>query len=159
VRPEPGEPAPTHDVSIDEVEARPTAIIRATTTWQEYPRLWPQLSGEVWVCLRAGGVNRGCPNVMLYLDDVPTVEVGVWLKVPCELNGRVVASTLPSGRVARVLHRGPYDRLGEAYEAVHAEVAARRERTTRTHWEIYGPHRDDPAELETELFWLLEPRS
>ena len=24
-----------------------------------------------------------------------------------------------------------------------------------TRWEIYGPHDDDPAQLTTELYWLL----
>jgi len=146
------------EVTIADIDARPTAVVRATTTWREYPRLWPQLSAEVWACLRAGGVARGCPNVMLYLDDTPNVEVGVWLRVPCELSGRVVASTLPPGRVARIVHRGPYERLGDAYEALHSACAAAGERPTRTHWEIYGPHRDEPEELEVELFWLLEPR-
>lgn len=28
-------------------------------------------------------------------------------------------------------------------------------RRTGTKWEIYGPHRDDPAELTTEVSWLL----
>jgi len=33
--------------------------------------------------LRAGGINSGCRNVMLYWDDVPRVEVGVELSRPC----------------------------------------------------------------------------
>lgn len=146
-----------YEVTIAEVEARPTAVLRATTTWLEYAALWPRLSGEVWACLRAGGVNRGCPNIMLYLDDVPNVEVGVWLRVACELTGRVVRSSLPAGRAATTVHRGPYDRLADAYRALLDECAASGERPTRTRWEIYGPHRDDPAELTTQIFWMLEP--
>lgn len=148
-----------HEVSIDDIEARPTAVIRATTSWRSLPIVWPQLLGEVWACLRSGGVDRGCPNVMLYLDDLPHVEVGVWLRVPCELVEPVVRSSLPAGRVARTVHRGPYDTLGAAYEALLAECAASGERPTRTRWEVYGPHREDPAELTTEVFWLLEPRT
>lgn len=44
-----------YEVSIDEIDARPTAVVGATTTWREYPALWPRLSNEVWACLRAGG--------------------------------------------------------------------------------------------------------
>ena len=69
-----------YEVAIDEVEARPTAVVPATTTWREFGAVWPRLSMEVWAQLRAGGVTSGCPNVMLYLDDTPRVEVGVWLK-------------------------------------------------------------------------------
>ena len=86
-----------YEVSLTEVESRPTAVVAATTTWQEFPTLWGQLLGEVWDCLHAGGIYRGCRNIMLYLDGVPNVEVGVLLDQPCPLTGRVVASALPAG--------------------------------------------------------------
>jgi hypothetical protein len=87
-----------HEVTVAEVGARPTAVVGGATTWQEFPQLWRELSGEVWGCLRAGGIQRGCRNIMLYLDDVPHVEVGVELTQPCPLTGRVVvASALPAG--------------------------------------------------------------
>ena len=89
-----------YQVTMAEVDARPTAVVPATTTWQAFPTLWRELSEEVWACLRAGGVNRGCRNIMLYWDDVPHVEVGVELLVPCPLTGRVIASALPEGQVA-----------------------------------------------------------
>jgi effector-binding domain-containing protein len=144
-----------YEVSVADVAARPTAVVPATTTWPEFPALWRELSGEVWACLRAGGVTRGCPNVMLYLDDVPRVEIGVELRVPCPLTGRVVASSLPAGPVATTVHRGPYAELGEAHQAVHEWCASHGRMLTRTRWEIYGPHREDPAELTTEVYWLL----
>ena len=86
----------SYQVTGTDMTARPTAVIAAATTWQEFPSLWPELLGEVWACLHAGGIRRGCRNVMLYLDDVPHVEVGVELSQPCPLTGRVVASALPS---------------------------------------------------------------
>ncbi len=107
-----------YDVIAQDVMARPTAVVAATTTWQEFPSLWRTLLDEVWTCLRAGGVTRGCPNIMLYWDDVPHVEVGVELRVPCPLTGRVVASTLPAGQVAMTMHRGMYAGLGAAHQAV-----------------------------------------
>lgn len=147
----------TYDVRVEEVAARPTAVIPATTTWQEYPTLWPQLSGEVWACLRAAGVTRGCPNVMLYLDDRPRVEVGVELRVPCQLSGRVVASSLPAGLAATTVHRGPYEGLRSAHRAVLEWCGAHGRAIAGPRWEIYGPHREDPAELTTEVYWLLVP--
>jgi effector-binding domain-containing protein len=145
-----------HEIAVRQVEALPTAVVRATTTWPQFPVAWRELLDEVWTCLRAGEVNRGCPNVMLYLDDTPRVEVGVWLRVPCELTGRVVHSALPAGRAATTVHRGPYQGLGEAHRAVVEWCVANGERLTGIRWEIYGPHRDDPGELTTEIFWLLE---
>ena len=92
-------------MSLIETGSRPTAVVAATTTWQDFPQLWGQLLGEVWDCLHAGGIYRGCRNVMLYLDDVPNVEVGVLLDRPCPLTGRVVASALPAGTAAMTVHR------------------------------------------------------
>jgi effector-binding domain-containing protein len=144
-----------YQVAVADVAARPTAVVAATTTWHEYPALWPELLGEVWACLHADGIRSGCRNVMLYRDDVPHVEVGVELRQPCRLTGRVVASTLPGGRVATTVHRGPYAGLAAAHQAVHDWCAARGDRLTGTRWEVYGPHHDDPAEVWTEVSWLL----
>ena len=146
-----------YEVVVRDVDARPTAVVRTTTTWESWPTEWFAMSSEVWACLRAAGIVRGCPNVMLYLDDVPRVEVGVWLRVECELTGRVVRSALPAGRVAATLHRGSFHEVGDAHRAVIDWCAAHGQRPTGVRWEIYGPHRDDPAELTTEVFWALEP--
>src|SRR5947207_14454339 len=77
----------SYDVTAAEVAARPTAVVAATTTWQEFPTLWRQLLDEVWQCLRASSIERGCRNVMLYRDDTPrvNVEAGGELLQPCTL--------------------------------------------------------------------------
>jgi effector-binding domain-containing protein len=144
-----------YEVTVVDVAARPTAVVTATTTWQEFPTLWQDLSSEVWTCLRAGGVNRGCRNIMLYLDDVPHVEVGVELLVPCPLTGRVVASSLPAGQAAMTVQRGSYAGLGAAHRAVLDWCAAQDRQRAGPRWEVYGPHRDDPAEVWTEVYYLL----
>lgn len=142
-------------VTVTNVAARPTAVVPATTTWREFPTLWRELLDEVWGCLRAGGINRGCRNIMLYWDDVPRVEVGVELLVPCVLTGRVVASSLPAGPVAMTVHRGPYSGLAAAHRAVRDWCAAQGRWATGTRWEVYGPHDDDPARVWTEVYYLL----
>jgi effector-binding domain-containing protein len=149
----------SYQVTVTDVEARPTAVVAATTTWQEFPTLWKGLLDEVWACVRAAGIQRGCRNVMLYrdtgIDGVAHVEVGVELSQPCPLTGRVTASSLPAGQVATTVHRGPYADLGLAHRAVLDWCAAHGRRPTGARWEVYGPHRDDPAELSTEISYLL----
>jgi hypothetical protein len=71
-----------YEVSRADAGSRRTAVVAATTTWPEFPRLWGRLLGEVWDCLHTGGADRGCPNILLYLDGVPNVEVGVLLDQP-----------------------------------------------------------------------------
>ncbi|TWP48418.1 GyrI-like domain-containing protein [Lentzea tibetensis] len=144
-----------HVVELITVAAHPTAVVRAATTWHDFPSLWKGMLDEVWACVHAAGISRGCRNVMLYLDDVPTVEVGVELPESCRLTGRVVASALPAGRVAMTVHRGGYAGLASAHEAVVRWCAAHGQPLAGPRWEVYGPHRDDPAEVTTEVFHLL----
>jgi effector-binding domain-containing protein len=144
-----------HEVIVKDVAARPTAVVAATTTWQEFPTLWRELLDEVWACLRAGGIYRGYRNIMLYLDDTPRVEVGVELLVPCPLTGRVVASALPAGQVVMTTHYGSYAGLGEAHQAIHDWSQEQEPKLAGPRWEVYGPHSDDPAEVWTEVYYLL----
>jgi effector-binding domain-containing protein len=144
-----------YEVSIVDAVSRPTAVVAATTTWQDFPSLWGRLLGEVWDCLRAGRIDRGCRNIMLYLDAVPNVEVGVLLDRPCPLAGRVVASALPAGPAAMTVHRGPFAEVGAAHKAVLNWCSAHGHRPSGIRWEIYGPHNEDPAEQWTEVHWLL----
>src|SRR6266699_4714654 len=127
-------------VTVTDVAPRATAVVAVATTWQEFPTLWKELLDDVWACLRAGGVHRGCRNVMLYLDDVPHVEVGVELNQPRPLTGRVAASALPAGQVAKTVHWGAYAGLGAAHRAVLDWCAASGLRTAGPRWEVYGPH-------------------
>ena len=144
------------DVVLADVDARPTVVVPATTSWPEFPALWQVLLNEVWACLRAGGITRGCRNIMLYLDDVPHVEVGVLLSQACPLTAPVVTSALPAGQAAMTVHRGPYAGLGAAHQAVQDWCAGQGLRTAGPRWEVYGPHDEDPANVWTEVHYLLD---
>lgn len=110
---------------------------------------------QVYECLRRNAsAKQGC-NVMLYLDDVPHVEIGVELIAPCVLDGPVTRSALPAGRVAWTVHRGPYQELGEAYDRIARWCAEQGLALAGPRWEIYGDWREDPAELTTEVHFLL----
>jgi effector-binding domain-containing protein len=135
------------------VPARPTAVVAATTTWNEYPNLWRQLLDEVWAAVRADeGIVPG-RNVMLYLDDKPSVEVGVEVGAPFERIGRVFCSSLPAGRVAMTTHRGSFE-VGAAHQAVVAACARRGLERVGPCWEIYG-HWNKPGDEEVEIYHLV----
>jgi len=144
-----------YPVSVKTVAAQQTAVIAAATTWAEFPTLWPTLLDEVYAFVRSGGATQDGHNVMLYRDDVPNVEVGVQVAGPFEPTGRVVPSLLPAGEVASTVHRGPYDALEEAHVALKAWCQSHRHTLTKVRWEIYGDWHEDPADLETEVCYLL----
>jgi len=148
-------------VTLVRVDSRPTAVVAATTTWTEFPRVWGQLLGEVYEFVRGrpelatGGPGELWQNVMLYKDQRPDVEVGVLVTAPFDPQGRVVASELPGGEVATAIHRGDYARLGETHELVREHVLAQGRELAGPCWEIYGHAAADPAEQETQVFWLV----
>lgn len=144
-----------YPVTVATRTAQPTAVVAAETTWAEYPSLWPKLLDAVYAFVRAGGVSQDGHNVMLYRDDVPNVEVGVQVSGPFEPTGRVIPSVLPAGEVASTVHRGAYDGLDEAHVALRAWCGSHGHKLTGVRWEIYGDWREDPAELETEVCYLL----
>jgi|HubBroStandDraft_3_1064219.scaffolds.fasta_scaffold281577_2 effector-binding domain-containing protein len=151
----------TVQVKFVTVDPRPTAVIGQTTTWEEFPRVWRALLDEVYGFVRGrgdlatGGEGERWQNMMLYKDQRPDVEVGVLVSQPFEPHGRVVCSRLPGGEVATAVHRGDYGGLGATHDAVRAHVSACGCELAGPCWEVYGHWREDPGELETEVFWLL----
>jgi effector-binding domain-containing protein len=148
-------------VTVTTMAARPTAVVRRTTSWHEFPSVWRELLDEVYAYLDAAGLRatQRWNNVMLYEDDAPTVEVGVLIDSPFSGSGRVVASQLPAGEVATAVHRGRYDRLGAAHDAVTQFCRERGLELAGPRWEIYGHHNDDPEQLETSVHYLLRQGS
>ena len=153
---------PAGNVTLVTVAPRPTAVVAQTTTWEAFPTLWPQLLDEVYAVVRSSKelatVDGGTPkwqNVMLYKDAQPAVEVGVLAPRRFEAGGRVIPSHLPGGRTATAIHRGDYAQLGSTHDAVRHFVEAQGLALAGPRWEIYGHWRDDPNELETEVYYLL----
>jgi effector-binding domain-containing protein len=151
----------TAAVELRTVTPRPTAVVSQTTTWNEFPGLWRELLDEVYGFVRPRPelAPEAGPevwrNAFLYLDDKPTVEIGVLVARSFEPRGRVVASQLPGGEVATAVHRGDYAQMGRTHQAVNDFIDARGLRRAGPSWEIYGHWREDPSELETEIYYLV----
>jgi len=67
--------------------------------------------------------------------------------------------SLPAGRVARLVHVGGYDGLGESWGRLGAWIAEQNLAPGTVIWEVYvtEPNPDmDPADLRTELYWTLQ---
>ncbi|MEA2973912.1 MAG: hypothetical protein QOG82_2370 [Actinomycetota bacterium] len=144
------------DVHVLTVAARPTAVVRRSTTWAEFPTLWRVLLDQVYAFLKTSDVRQTGHNVMLYKTVAPDVEVGVEVEAPFAADGPVVSSALPAGETAMIVHRGPYGGLGSAHKAIREWCAANGRTVAGPRWEIYGDWHDDPAQLETEVYYLLE---
>ena len=147
-----------YEISAAAQPRRPIAAVTATTTWERFPGQWRGMLDEVYACLRRAGVKGGC-NVMLYRDlpgaDRVGVEVGVEVSEPFPASGMVVVSALPAGLAAETTHRGPYDGLEAAHQAVRRWCASQGRAITGERWEVYGDWHEDTAQLQTKIFYGL----
>lgn len=81
-------------------------------------------------------------------------DICVPVTQPVKPQGRVRPSILDARKVARTVHRGPFDELGEAWGAFMAWVSAQRLPACIDFFECYakGPETSpDPAQWETVL--------
>ena len=112
-----------HEVELVTTVERPTAVVARETTWAEFPTLWKTLLDQVYAFLATSEVRQEGHNVMLYLDDRPSVEVGVEVNGPFTGGSDpVVPVRVPARRAGTVpldrRDRGKaYDGLGVAHEA------------------------------------------
>ena len=148
-------------VRLIETPERPTVVVARETTWREFPSIWRSMLDDVYAVVKPQGTAQAKPgkdrwqNVMLYKDDVPNVEVGVLASGAFSGAGTVISSALPAGMTAAVTHRGAYAELDTAHRAVRDWCAAHGRKLAGPRWEIYGHWRENPNELETEVYYLL----
>jgi effector-binding domain-containing protein len=151
-------PAMTVAVAVQTVEPTPTAVVAAVTTWAEFPRLWGPMLTDVWAFLRsdaAEGLYEHGHNIMLYKDDVPSVEVGVQVSGSFPSVGQVVPSSLPGGLVATATHTGPIGEIGATHRAVREWSTTKGYQLAGPSWEIYGDPDPSTGDFDVSVFWLL----
>jgi effector-binding domain-containing protein len=83
-------------------------------------------------------------------------DFGVEVTRTFETAGEVHATETPGGEAAVAVHRGPYNRLNEAHDAIRTWMAANRRECAGHSWEIYGDPTPDPANAETTIVYLLK---
>jgi effector-binding domain-containing protein len=145
----------TYVVEVKQVESQPVAVVRRRATLNELSRVVPDACGLVWNAVKALPTKAG-RHVAIYWDGVINLEVGVEIAGSFVGDGQVIRSATPAGRVLTTVHRGPYDRLADAHQAIRDSSAHPQYPLTGPNWEIYGHWNDDPSQLRTEVFYLLK---
>ena len=151
-------------VELVDVPACPTAVIEARTTREDLPMTIGRLLDPVWAFLRASDLTTN-HNVVLYLGDLTAegggiVEVGVQVDRSFDDAGApdgIRSSELPAATVARAVHVGPYNRMGETHDAVVAWCREHGHVLDGRSWEVYGDWNEDAMRLETECAWVVRP--
>ena len=148
-----------YQVHVEQVAPQLTAVVRCRASQRELAQVIPRACGEVWEFVRAANLPKPGRHLALYLDCEMNIEVGVEVFQHFASTDRVICSSTPAGMVATTAHFGPYHRLGDAHAAVHKWCAGHGHAPAGPSSEVYGHWNDDPAQLRTDVYWLLQARA
>ena len=149
-----------YEVAVQTIPSRQVAAVRDRRKWAELGAKLLPLLDRVYVAVRAGKVIQSGQNIFIFRDgskDGVTVEIGVEVSSPFEPIDGVLSVVTPAGEVASTVHKGPYSGLGAAHEAVIRWCEQHRRARANVWWEVYGDWHEDPAQLQTEVFYSLLP--
>lgn len=149
-----------YDVVVEIAQPELLAAVRTTVSIKEVARAWKPALDQVWAFLRVHGELHPGHNLFLYhharhRNEARTVDFGVVAARPFDREGDVQCFETPAGEVARTVHVGPYDRLSDAHNAIHAWCASNNQNIAQASWETYGDWKNDPELLETTIKYLL----
>jgi effector-binding domain-containing protein len=154
-----------YDIQVMDVPQGYLAVLRGTATFSNLSQRIRELFDQVYGQLAKGTVRQDGQNVVLYwgapgrnLLATPEgcpIEVGVQVAAPFESDGGLISSATPGGMVATVVHWGPYEEMGKAYDALIQWRLNSGRTFAGPAWEVYGNWSDDPSQVRTDVFLLL----
>ncbi|MGC1686401.1 MAG: GyrI-like domain-containing protein [Candidatus Acidiferrales bacterium] len=149
-----------YDVVVEAAQTEFVAAVRATVPIGDIARAWKPALDQVWAFLKTHSELRPGHNLFLYhhaerRNEPMNIDFGVQVARPFEREGDVRCIETPAGEVARTVHIGPYDRLTDAHNALHAWCDRHHRKIGRVSWEVYGDWNNDSALLETKIKYLL----
>lgn len=144
----------SYQCELREQPAQPTLSIRTRTSVQGLPAVIDQAYGAIGAYLgELGQCPAGAPFAAYYNMDMQDLDVELGFPVPAELPGKdnIKAGHMPGGRWAAVLHTGPFDKVGQAYEALAKWAAEKGYQATGVSYEFYlnDPDQTKPEDLQT----------
>lgn len=143
-----------YDIDIAYLPEQPAATVRGHVEQHEIPEFLGRVFGEVLAALRDQHLQPAGPPFARYRaarDGEWEIEAGFPATGAVRPQGEVQPAQLPGGRVAHTLHRGQYDEVGAAYEALDMWLQQHHSGPHGQPWESYldGPEAEQPR---TELF-------
>ena len=151
---------PPMPYDVREVTALPRQVagVRAEVPRGRVGQEFGKYLDQVYAAARTGALTHDGQNIFIYrsaVGDRMTVDFCVGVTAPFSAVGAVQPLETPHGPAAMTTHVGDYARLGEANAAIHAWCRANHRDPAGPSWEAYGHWNDDPAQLRTEVYYLL----
>ena len=149
-------------VNVQTVHPRKLAAVRRDVAPGAVSSAWKGAIDEVWEFIRSQpGLRTDGHNVFLYHHPTQPgapirCDFGVEVTRTFDTAGEVYATETPGGEAAVAVHRGPYSRMNEAYNAIERWLAVSGRESSGHSWEIYGDPTPDSADTETTIVHLLK---
>jgi effector-binding domain-containing protein len=144
------------EVEIHEHHPRETAVIHVDVPVDLLPAAVGEALGELGRRMAEAGVELAGPPFTRYLSFGPErilAEIGVPVLRPAPHSGRVFPGRLQGGRVASVIHVGPYEALADAYVRLQRWLDDHGLHGTGPMWEVYW---SDPQAEPDSASWRTE---
>lgn len=143
-------------IEIRDTHRREAAVVTVRMTPEGISAAIGGAFGEVVAAMAQAGVDLAGPPFTRYFSFGAEIEAEAGFPVmrPAPDIGRVHPGQVPGGRVASVIHVGPYDTLHLTYDALVQRLPEMGLEATGPMWEVYWSDPDaepDPATWRTEV--------
>jgi effector-binding domain-containing protein len=151
-----------YEIVVKEIDPQPVVSIRTKCHAAVIGSTLAEILPEVFRYLRKHDVWPSGPPFTRYHGFSETevdIEGGMPVQTRLSGSGRIVAGELPGGRAVTTVHTGPYEKLPDAHDAVHAWIQEKKFTSAGPQWECYltDPGKEpDPSKRQTELVWPIE---
>ncbi len=150
----------SYECVLKQQPAQPALTVRTHAPVQDLPKLFGRVYGEIMQYLgELGEQPAGMPFAAYHTMDMQNLDIEVGFPVAREIAGKgeFQASEFPGGRLASVIHIGPYEQLSLAYDALALWVKEQGYEPTGVSFELYYSEPETPPhEIRTEILFPLK---
>ncbi len=151
----------TYEIKLLELPDQPALAMRTVTSVEKLPEFFGKAYSSIMARLTAlGEYPAGMPFGAYYNLDMTALDVEAGFPVTKVLpdEGELKCTVIPGGKYLSTLHRGAYDSVGPAYEALAEWAKANGYEPTGLAYEYYlnDPSQDPSIVAETEIRFPLK---
>ena len=165
------------DIEVIQRTSQPALAIKAEAPSFKLPMIMGKSYGRIMAYMQAKGIEmNGAPYTLYQGIDWQQagqasglkafiamftqkwkMEIGVPVATDTAGEGEVLVTTIPAGRYLKTLHRGPYAKVGEAYNRLMAYASEQGLKLAPYSLEMYlnDPETVSKQALETEVLIAL----
>lgn len=149
-----------YQCELKQQPAQPALTVRLHAAVQDLPQLFGQTYGAIMQYLgELGEQPTGMPFAAYYSMDMQDLDIEIGFPVAHKIadKGEIHASEFPGGKLASVMHVGPYDQVGPAYDILTKWVKDHGYEATGVAYELYYSEPTvPPEETRTEIVFPLK---